>query len=322
MKPISLYFAGAWAGTCSSKETELGVTNKLCSFIYPDQLTSWLRVAEKTPGKILIDSGAFSAWNKGKEVDFDGYIAYCHDAINNPLSKNKIIRAVNLDVIPGKKGETANLVKSVKKEDKETIDNAASQGYQNLLYFIDHGITPIHVFHQGEDFKWLEKMVEKTDYIGISPANDVSQGQKKMWIERAFDFLVKNNIDVKTHGFAVWSPKIIQDYPWTSCDAATWRLLAAYGGVYYPVGGYQNPDFSQNPLTIHLSERKSRQDMMEFGGEVVRILKDDGYDFDEIQKSWELRSEINIRYFLEFEKWVNKKKAQAEYKVSNGFGFC
>ena len=58
MKPISLYFAGAWAGTCSSKETELGVTNKLCSFLYPDQLESWLKVAEGSPGKILIDDEA------------------------------------------------------------------------------------------------------------------------------------------------------------------------------------------------------------------------------------------------------------------------
>lgn len=321
MQPISLYFAGAWAGSCSSKEVNLGVTNKLCSFIYPDQLKSWLKVSENVPGKILIDSGAFSAWNKGTEVDFDKYIEYCHDALAHPLSKNKIIRVVNLDVIPGKKGETSNLVKSIKKEDKKIIDDAAQKGYRNLRYFIKNGIVPIHVFHQGEEYKWLEKMAEQTDYIGISPANDVSQNQKKIWIERTFSFLEKNNIKVKTHGFAVWSPKIILDYPWTSCDAATWRLLAAYGGIFYPVGGYNNPDFYQNPLTIGVSEKRTNKGSFEFGDELIRILKDDGYDFNEIQQSWQLRSEINIRYFLQFEKWANKQKETKEFKTTNNFIF-
>jgi hypothetical protein len=314
MKEISLYFAGAWAGTCSSKEAGLGVTNKLCSFLYPDQLNSWLNVSLDTPGKILIDSGAFSAWNKGKEVDFDTYIQYCKTALADPRAKNKTIRVVNLDVIPGKKGETSNLTKSIKKEDKAIIEDAARAGYNNLLYFIENGITPIHVFHQGEDFKWLEKMVERTDYIGISPANDVGMDQKRLWIDRTFSFLERNKIDVKTHGFAVWSPSIILNYPWTSCDAATWRLLAAYGGIFYPVGGYANPDFKQNPLCMAVSENRVSPDLLPFSKQLIEMISEDGYDFKKLQESWEGRSEINIRYFIEFEKWCNAQKAKINYQ--------
>lgn len=317
MREISLYFAGAWSGTCSSKETDLGVTNKLCSFLYPDQLDSWLTVSEKTPGKILIDSGAFSAWNKGKEVDFDAYIEYCKTALNDPRAKNKLIRCVNLDVIPGKKGETSSLTKSVKIEDKKIIDQAAEQGYKNLLYFLSKGITPIHVFHQGEDFKWLELMVEKTDYIGISPANDVGMDQKRLWIDRTFSYMERNNIRVKTHGFAVWSPSIIVSYPWTSCDAATWRLLAAYGGIFYPVGGYSNPDFSQNPLCMAVSENRVPVDSIPFSEPLVKMITEDGYDFQKLQESWQERSEINIRYFIEFEKYANAQKAITKYVARN-----
>lgn len=317
MNNISLYFAGAWSGTCSSEETDLGVTNKLCSFLYPDQLDSWLTVSEKTPGKILIDSGAFSAWNKGKEVDFETYIQYCKDALNDSRSKNKTIRCVNLDVIPGKKGETSNLTKSVKIEDKKTIDDAASRGYDNLLFFLSKGITPIHVFHQGENFKWLDMMVEKTDYIGISPANDVGMDQKRLWIDRTFSYLARKNIDVKTHGFAVWSPSIILNYPWTSCDAATWRLLAAYGGIFYPVGGYSNPDFSQNPLCMAVSENRVPVDSIPFSKTLVKMITEDGYDFQKLQESWQERCRINIKYFLEFEKWCNIQKNKTEYKPRN-----
>ncbi len=314
MKEISLYFAIAWAGTCSSTESELGVTNKLCSFLYPDQLDSWFNVSVNTPGKIIIDSGAFSAWNKGKEVDFNAYIEYCKKALADNRAKNKTIRVVNLDVIPGKKGETSSLTKSVKKEDKDIINQAAQKGYENLLYFLKQGITPIHVFHQGEDFKWLEKMVEKTDYIGISPANDVGMDQKRLWIDRTFSFLAKNNIQIQTHGFAVWSPSIILNYPWTSCDAATWKSLAAYGGIFYPVGGYSNPDFSQNPLCMGISENRVSIDMIPFSEQLIELITKDGYDFKKLQESWQERTEINIRYFIEFEKWVNIQKAKIEYK--------
>jgi hypothetical protein len=319
MKQISLYFAGAWAGTCSSREADLGVTKKLCSFLYPDQLESWLTVAKDVPGKIIIDSGAFSAWNKGKEVDFDAYIEYCRKTLNDPRGENKTIRCVNLDVIPGKKGETKKLTSSVKKEDKDLITYAAKTGFDNMMYFKKNGITPIHVFHQGEDFKWLDKMVEQTDYIGISPANDVHQNQKQAWIDKTFSYIERNNIKVDTHGFAVWSPTVVLNYPWTSCDAATWRLVAAYGGIYYPVGGFANPDFSQNPLVLACSERRLREDMVPFGKEFVQLLKDDGYDIVEVKNKWEVRSEINVRYFLEFEKWVNRKKATMEFKPTNSF---
>lgn len=321
MKEITLYFAGAWSGgdATSDKEVTLGVRNKLCSFLYPNQLESWLRFSEHVEGKILIDSGAFSAWNKGMAVDFDKYIQYCQDALDSPLSKKKKIRVVNLDVIPGKAGETANLNTSVKKQDRQVIEDAANQGYKNLCYFLGHGITPIHVFHQGEDFKWLDKMVEKTDYIGISPANDVGSDQKRLWIDRTFSYLEKNNIKVDTHGFAVWSPSIISDFPWTSCDAATWRLLAAYGGIFYPVGGFKNPDFSINPITMHVSDRKFNTDLHCFGKEIKEMLKDDGYELSDLQEHWSGRAEINIRYFVEFEKWVNNVKKVKEFKVKKSF---
>jgi hypothetical protein len=39
----------------------------------------------------------------------------------------------------------------------------------------------------------------------------------------------------------------------------------------------------------------------------------DGYDFEQLQKSWQDRALINIRYFLEFEKWANQQKQKTKY---------
>ena len=182
MNPVMLYFGGpGHKGTCL-RQVESGVKNKLCSYFYPEQLSSWLEIAKDVPGNILIDSGAFSAWNKRVSIDFDKYIEYCKTFIPLVEKQGKIVRVVNLDVIPGKKGTSGDLNRSVKREDKEIIENAAKRGYENLLYFKKKGITPIHVFHQGESFRWLDKMIQETDYIGVSPANDLSMSQKGLWI--------------------------------------------------------------------------------------------------------------------------------------------
>lgn len=313
MNPITMYFAGA-AGRDESL-IELCGRNRLCSFLYPEQLKKWFECSKDVEGKILIDSGAFSAWNRGKIVDFDKYISYCKEALSSPLAKNKIIRCVNLDVIPGKVGETLNLNKSVKKEDKEIIEEAAKQGYKNLCFFIKQGIVPIHVFHQGEDFKWLDKMVEKTDYIGVSPANDVGMNQKRFWIDRVFSYLEKNNIKIKTHGFAVWSSSIMLDFPWTSCDAATWQMSAGMGQIHYPVGGFKNPDYSQNSIIITISENKFKVELYSFGKEIEKMFKEDGYNPEELKKDWKVRTKVNIRYFLGLEKWLNEKKEKSTFKI-------
>lgn len=314
MKPVNLYFAGAWASKCK-KEATLGITNKLVSYMYPEQLESWLKVSGEAPGNIIIDSGAFSAWNKGSEVNLNQYIEYCKQAIQDAEKLNKKVFIVNLDVIPGKKGETASLNKIRKEDNISVIDQAAREGYRNLLRMKKGGVnnTVIHVFHQGETWEHLERMCEKTDYIGVSPANDMSIQSRKDWMRSVFDYMYHHNINVDTHGFAVWMPSVLKEFPFTSCDAATWRILAAWGGIYYPVGGYSNPDYSQNPHILHVSSKKSIKGMGIVTDQKMRMLEKDGYTYEALQ-SWELRAEINVRYFLGMQKWLNEYRATIEYE--------
>jgi len=320
MKPIKLYFAGSFTGSTSkSIEVELGVRNKLCSYVYPNQFTSWLDVSAEVPGNIIIDSGAFSVWKSGKEIDLDAYVDYAKEAIRKGKERNKNVRIVNLDVIPGKVGQSTGLNRNQKKENRAIIDEAAKEGYKNLIKMLRRGVTPIHVFHQGESWKWLNKMIEKTDYIGISPANDMSIPAKKEWIRSVFEYLERNNVKVDTHGFAVWMPTILRDFPWTSCDAATWRLVAAWGCIYYPQGGFQNPDYSKPPLILSVSEKRVGKGLQAATPGKLRILERDGYSYEALQK-WERRAEVNIRYFLGLQEWLNKKKARTEFRArTKGF---
>jgi hypothetical protein len=307
MKEIKLYFAGEWGPR--AEQGDLDIKNRLVSYLYPAQLTKWLELTKGKPGNIILDSGAFSAWNKGKKIDLDEYITYAHHAMRRAEKAGKIMRVVNLDVIPGSVGKTNTLTKDIR-------EAAATQGYKNLLRMKDKEITPIHVFHQGEDIKWLYKMIEQTDYIGISPANDVTNQSRTAWLYETFTRLQKENIEVDTHGFAVFMPSVLRDLPWTSADAISWLMIAANGSIIYPVGGFTNFDYSlyNKPFNQFLvSSKQIVKGEKHLTDKMLKLIEDDGYTYDNLQ-DYKIREEINVRTFHLFEKWLNTYKQRIEYE--------
>lgn len=318
MRPVRLYFAGPIFYPKGDRAVSLNqqITNRLVSYLYPDQLRRWCEQIEDIKGNIILDSGAFSAWMKGQEIPLDAYITYAKNAMQMAKDYNKHLRIVNLDVIPGVYGASMQLNLVNSKENRDTINKAASKGYENLLRMKDAGITPIHVFHQGEDFEWLEKMVKLTDYIGISPANDMGVPARVDWMRSVFTYLHNNNIKVKTHGFAVLMLPVLKTLPFTSVDAATWRIVAAWGSIMYPIGGFSNPDYSQFPMLFCVSERRVGKGMGTLTPEKVKQLENDGYTFEELQ-TFDGRCEINIRYILGLEKWVNEYRKGIKFKPVN-----
>lgn len=335
MRKIKLYLAGSLGLTkntdYSEKLLKEAPPNRLVSFAYPTHLNEWLELTGDMKGNVIIDSGAFSAWNRGQNIDLDEYIAYCHEGISACEKANKKVRVVCLDVIPGKKGESANLGKKigserVLKRNKDLIDKAAQQGFNNMMRMKESGITPIHVFHQGEDWKWLDKMLEETDYIGISPANDLSSNARNNWMRTVFNYLYKEGADVKTHGFAVNSYSILKDLPWESCDAASWVLVAAYGRVFMPAHGYNNPDFSRKGHIIEISSMMKKQaegSMVEvppakngpiIGDDTIELLESTGYSLQEILNDHNIRKLLNARYLKLLQQWLNEYKKTHNFK--------
>lgn len=307
MKSIKLYFAGEWGPR--PEQGDLDIKNRLVSYLYPAQLTKWLELTKGKPGNVILDSGAFSAWNKGKVISLQEYITYAHHAIRRAQKAGKSIRVVNLDVIPGSVGKTKTLGKDVR-------EAAAEQGYKNLLEMKANGITPIHVFHQEESYKWLHKMVEQTDYIGISPANDVPNQSREAWLTEVFTKLHKENIKVDTHGFAVFIPKMLRALPWTSADAISWLMIAANGSIIYPIGGFKN----FNPLIVCdkpfnqflVSSKQIVKGEKHLTDTILALLKEDGYTYDNLQ-DYKIREEINVKTFHLFEQWLNVYKQKTEY---------
>jgi len=195
---------------------------------------------------LVLDSGAYSAWKKQEDLPIDAYIAF--------IKKHEgcFSHVVNLDVIPGEWGTVPTPAE---------VDACATRGYKNLnILKRREGFDVMPVFHQGEDFKWLNLLIsEGYEYIGISPSNDRTTKQKQVWLDKVFRLLcgTKGYPIVKTHGFGMTALPLMHRYPWFSVDSVTWLLIGGYGGMLLPVKNFKGEyDYTRNPEVIQISDRQ------------------------------------------------------------------
>lgn len=200
---------------------------------------------------LILDSGAFSAWTKKTEISVEEYTDFCLKHLDH------IEYIVNLDVIPGEPGHYDI--------SERELDRAASQGWAHYQYMCEHlpkeKIIP--VFHQGEKFRWLKQMVEATEYLGLSPANDRSTYEKIMWLDECMQYVCDSEgmPKVKFHAFGVTSVRILRRYPWYSADSASWVMFSRYGTILLP---HMSPKgeyiYGNAPITIQVTQRATSKE--------------------------------------------------------------
>jgi hypothetical protein len=160
---------------------------------------------DKPDHTVIIDSGAFSVWNKGGKIDIDAYKAFC-------LKLNPSWIKISLDVIP----ETGS--------SKADIEKCCQQGYENYLYLKQHIPNLMPVYHYGDDISYLKKFMDHTDYIGVSPANDTHENIKRIFLDSVFRI---TRDKVKTHGLGYSSFEGLYLYPFYSVDSISYKRLMA-----------------------------------------------------------------------------------------------
>lgn len=283
---FNLYLAGSYSKMVDEKLQEMGV-NRLASQLNDRSLLErWITyIREVEHRKLFVDSGAFSAHTKGRELDVDEYIEY----LNARQGCFEVIAQV--DKIPGEFG---------KKKTREQLLEAPELSWENYLYMRDrvidyNNLTPI--FHQGEDFKHLHRMLETTfdgehiPYIGISPANDVSTREKAKWFETVFRIIRdSSNPNVKTHAFGMTSLDLLEQYPFYSADSTSWLMTSANGSIMTSWGLMLMSDVQvNNPKHFnHLSP--------EMQAKVAEEVAKWGYDIEEAKTNYKIRGLINASY--------------------------
>lgn len=253
--------------------------------------------------RFFLDSGAFSAWSRGAEIDLQEYCEFIRANIEH------IDVYANLDVLPGQPGQPATAAGR---------EAAAAASWDNFMFMRSEGLDPLPVFHIGEDRKWLDKMLAHgCGYIGLGGLVGVPSAQRQAWLDDVFDYICdeEGKPRVKTHGFGMTSVPLIFRYPWFSVDSTTWIKITANGAVYVPavVGG--EFVFDQAPTTIAVSAINPKQGAdgrhANSMGPLTRSLLDRwlqecGTTYEEVSGNYYYRALVNVTFF---------KKVSAEKKV-------
>lgn len=153
-----------------------------------------------------LDSGAFSAWNSGKTIDLDEYIAVCKDV--------DACEMFGLDVIGDPEGTKRNL------------DAMWSAGIDAI---------PTHHYRSPwEGLEWACKHSEKIALGGMAKSKGKAVND---WILQCFARCWPKAV----HGFGVARWEIFELAPFHSVDAVSWCLSPSAFGNWAGYTGKQMP---------------------------------------------------------------------------------
>lgn len=241
---------------------------------------------------ILLDSGAFTAWNQGHEMLLKDLLPVYYDFMSKYWQNCKEIYLINLDKIPGSPGRTAD-----EKEIQECIE-ISDKNYEILVNWFGKRVLP--VFHQGEPESRLYEVEAMGEYICVSPRNDLGEVHRVKWSREVHS---KLKAETKTHGLAATGISMMTTVPWYSVDSASYLFTASTGTITLVLNGKMvniavsdksplRKDAEQHITTLNKSFRKVFDERIEYLG----------YTVDELASSANSRAECNMR---EIQFWVD-----------------
>lgn len=286
---FELYFAGGKNVQLEWFLQERGCHRLASQLLDRNVISDWIYGRSKglCKGHLFIDSGAYSAHTQNTVLDVDEYIEYV-----NSIDEDVHILA-QVDKIPGE---------FHKKKTRQQLLEAPELSWKNYLYMRPRLNSPdklLPIFHQGEELKWLENILnadfdgKPIPYIGISPANDKLIGEKEIFIDKCFNIIDKSpNPKVCTHAFGMTTLRVLEDYPFTSADSTTWIICGANGGIFSKYGVIILSDgITYSPAHLCKMARGVQE-------EIKRYVEQFGYTIEELAADYKKRVIFNAEYLL------------------------
>lgn len=142
----------------------------------------------------MLDSGAFSAYNRGVPIDLDAYIALCLELRATDTSLAEIIA---LDVIGDGVGSL-----------------------RNARIMQERGVEAMPVFHVGEDWGLLAEYCAGWSKVGLS----CRFGEPRSSSYRFYDQCFARHWPHRFHSFGWVEEQMLLRFPFHSADASSWML--------------------------------------------------------------------------------------------------
>lgn len=256
------------------------------------------------PGKLFIDSGAFSAWTKGSKVNVKEYINWLNERSED------INLCGQVDVIPGDRvfGATPKQVRE-----------AAQATWNNYLFMRKRLKNPealLYTFHVGEPIEFLKQALEWRDengnpisYMAFGGMVGKSAKIRDVFLEKCFRTIRESsNPNIKVHAFGMTDFDLLEKYPIYSADSTSWIMVGAMGNV---MSDYGNITVSNNQIhdKNHYSHlpKKAIEDFN-------RTIQEFGFTLDELAEHRDNRILFNALYMQKKVKELNNKERKFTFR--------
>ena len=267
---FDLYMAGTQNKMCENYMLEHGYCRLQSQVNDRTNIKRWVE-ENNNGGKLFIDSGAYTALTKGKEVDVNEYIQYI-----NAIS-DKLYVFAQVDYIPRNA------------QDKTDTGEAS---WLNYLYMLDKMKEPdklMPIYHQGESVEILRNMVEfkkpngeYVDYIGFGAlaGTGITVPEKQEFFKKCFQVIAESkNPNVKVHAMGMTSLSLLEMFPFYSADSTSWIMQGATGKIITPFGSMDVSDktkYTKQHLTnIHEDARVKIETWLEENGMSLELVLTD-----------------------------------------------
>ena len=279
---FDLYFAGSQSQETEKWMLKHGSCRLQSQLNDRKNIEKWCQHNKK--GKLFIDSGAYTAYTLGKKLDVDEYIQYLNSITD------KLTCFAQVDHIPGTNGE---------------VEKAAELSWNNYLYMRKRVTEPdklLPIFHQGEDCRWLENMLnykdengERIKYIGFGYLVGATSLERKQFFDYSFSIISKSsNPNIKVHAMGMTSLGLLETYPFYSADSTSWIMVGASGTIMTPWG---NIDVSEKDKFAKTNLRN-----MKHGKVIIEWLEKNGLIVEELYTDYKKRMMCNLIYLTEWSK--------------------
>lgn len=176
------------------------------------------RLGPGYPRRIMLDSGAFTDWNKGRSSAVSDVVRSYQDFLDHAGDLFDEVFLINLDAIPDV--DASDDVKAAKI--KESDENFAVL----KAAFPNNRVLP--VFHQGEAISRLDEVVAMADeYVCLSPNNKEPEKAREMWT--LFHNLAAQ--DTNCHGLATTGNGMMRVSGLYSGDSTSWKTHGGNGAI-------------------------------------------------------------------------------------------
>ena len=218
--------------------------------------------------KVFLDSGAFSAFTLGVDIDLPTYCEYIKRNIDLWRVEDGVVMASVLDGI----GDPLKT-------------------WQNQMAMEQLGAKPLPCFHAGEDERYLEYYVQNYEYITLGGMVGSSTKQLCIWLDRMWERYLTDGSGrprLKVHGFGITAVPIMERYPWYSVDSSSWIQSAAFGSIVTPQWGplsVSEKSPARHEAGQHVSTLTAiEQDL------VLQMLEREGFTYERLSTVYESRA--------------------------------